>query len=185
MRARRATARWLRSAGRGAPCDARGLAAQTTRRQRAGHRRARRGTDDCDARRGELGCRTRPGPASPSRRATAAGQNRSAEERVGGTDRSRVRGRQSCRARMHHREIADKLFISPHTVNAHVRHVFEKLGVNSRVHLTRLVADRSVSSPRDPRAVGPQRDSTHLAVRLPVAGPARSRRGAGCRLAGR
>ncbi len=40
------------------------------------------------------------------------------------------------------REIADKLFISPHTVNAHVRHVFEKLGVNSRVQLTRLVAGR-------------------------------------------
>src|SRR5580693_36725 len=53
------------------------------------------------------------------------------------------------------REIADKLFISPHTVNTHVRHVFEKLGVNSRVQLTRLVADRSVQSPRDPRAVAP------------------------------
>jgi DNA-binding CsgD family transcriptional regulator len=41
------------------------------------------------------------------------------------------------------REIADKLFISPHTVHSHVRHVFEKLGINSRVHLTRLAADRS------------------------------------------
>ena len=48
------------------------------------------------------------------------------------------------------REIADKLFISPHTVHSHVRHVFEKLGINSRVHLTRLAADRSTESPSDP-----------------------------------
>jgi len=50
------------------------------------------------------------------------------------------------------REIADKLFISPHTVHSHVRHVFDKLGINSRVHLTRLAADRSPESPSDPHA---------------------------------
>ena len=46
-------------------------------------------------------------------------------------------------------EIADKLFVSPHTVDSHLRQIFEKLGVNSRVHLTRLVVGRSLQSPRN------------------------------------
>jgi len=37
------------------------------------------------------------------------------------------------------REIADRLFLSPHTVDSHVRHSFTKLGVNNRVELTRQV----------------------------------------------
>jgi DNA-binding CsgD family transcriptional regulator len=36
------------------------------------------------------------------------------------------------------REVAERLFVSPHTVNSHLRHVFTKLGINSRVELARL-----------------------------------------------
>ena len=38
------------------------------------------------------------------------------------------------------REVAERLFVSPHTVNSHLRHVFSKLGINSRVELARLRA---------------------------------------------
>ena len=37
------------------------------------------------------------------------------------------------------RGIADRLFVSPHTVNTHLRHVFGKLEIRSRVDLTRIV----------------------------------------------
>jgi DNA-binding CsgD family transcriptional regulator len=39
------------------------------------------------------------------------------------------------------REAAERLFVSPHTVNSHLRHVFAKLGINSRVELARLARD--------------------------------------------
>jgi DNA-binding CsgD family transcriptional regulator len=39
------------------------------------------------------------------------------------------------------RDTAERLFISPHTVSSHLRHVFAKLGINSRVELTRLAGE--------------------------------------------
>jgi DNA-binding CsgD family transcriptional regulator len=40
------------------------------------------------------------------------------------------------------RDAAEQLFLSPHTISVHLRHVFTKLDVNSRVALTRLTMER-------------------------------------------
>ena len=40
------------------------------------------------------------------------------------------------------REAAAQLYVSPDTVNTHLRHAFTKLGIRSRVELARLAADR-------------------------------------------
>ena len=39
--------------------------------------------------------------------------------------------------------VARRLYISPHTVNTHLRHVFGKLDIRSRVDLTRAVERHS------------------------------------------
>jgi DNA-binding CsgD family transcriptional regulator/tetratricopeptide (TPR) repeat protein len=39
------------------------------------------------------------------------------------------------------REVAERLFVSPHTINGHLRQVFAKVGVNSRVELARRALD--------------------------------------------
>jgi hypothetical protein len=45
------------------------------------------------------------------------------------------------------REVGEQLFLSPHTVNAHLRHVFGKLDIRSRVELAGLVAKREAMPP--------------------------------------
>ena len=41
------------------------------------------------------------------------------------------------------REVASELFLSPDTINTHLRHAFTKLGIRSRVELARLAAERA------------------------------------------
>ena len=43
---------------------------------------------------------------------------------------------------MTNKQIAEKLFVSPHTVNTHLRRVFEKLGLRSRLALSRAAEQR-------------------------------------------
>ena len=46
------------------------------------------------------------------------------------------------------REVAQRLYISAHTVNSHLRHVFAKLGIRSRVELARRAGERQAAQLR-------------------------------------
>ena len=46
------------------------------------------------------------------------------------------------------REVAQRLYISAHTVNSHLRHVFAKLGIRSRVELARRAGERQAAKLR-------------------------------------
>jgi DNA-binding CsgD family transcriptional regulator len=52
--------------------------------------------------------------------------------------------------RQTNRQIAEDLFVSPKTVETHVRNIFAKLGADSRVEVARIVerADRLAASAR-------------------------------------
>ena len=41
------------------------------------------------------------------------------------------------------RQVANRLYMSPHTVDSHLRHIYWKLGINSRTQLTRLLLERA------------------------------------------
>jgi DNA-binding CsgD family transcriptional regulator len=43
------------------------------------------------------------------------------------------------------REVAERLFVSPHTVSSHLRHAFAKLGITSRVELARIARDYEIA----------------------------------------
>jgi transcriptional regulator of acetoin/glycerol metabolism len=46
------------------------------------------------------------------------------------------------------RQIANKLWRSRYTIDAHLRHIFHKLGINSRVELVRIATSRHLTGPR-------------------------------------
>ncbi len=44
------------------------------------------------------------------------------------------------------RQVASRVFLSPHTVAFHLRHVFWKLGITSRVQIARMAAEQAASA---------------------------------------
>jgi DNA-binding CsgD family transcriptional regulator len=69
---------------------------------------------------------------------------------------------------MTNRQIANRIERSPHTVNYHLRQIFRKLGVNSRVELASLLRQHEAGR-AEPRAARPSSSSPHsVAPRSPA-----------------
>ena len=63
-------------------------------------------------------------------------------------DRPRARDRRAVAAGRTNREVAEQLVLSPRTIEAHLRNIYAKLGVRSRVELARDLG----AGPERPRA---------------------------------
>ena len=93
-----------------------------------------------------------PGPraAGDDRAGTAAGPGGGDGQADAGELTSREREIAALVASgLSNREIADRLFISRRTVDAHVNHIYAKLRISSRVQLTIWVRDRGPGSRPD------------------------------------
>jgi DNA-binding CsgD family transcriptional regulator len=60
------------------------------------------------------------------------------------------------------RQVADRLFVSPYTVDFHLRSVFRKLAVKSRVELTRLALEHGNRAEAAPIPLTAHRRATHV-----------------------
>ncbi len=59
---------------------------------------------------------------------------------------------------MTNQQIARRLFLSPHTVNYHLRQIFRKLGINSRVELARIAQELGGERRDEPGSTGSRRE---------------------------
>ena len=57
-------------------------------------------------------------------------------------------GRLVCPRSSPNREVVEQLFVSPHTVSSHLRSIFAKLDINSRLALARIAAEHDTTATR-------------------------------------